>query len=227
MGIDQSLSRQVRQSDKPKRTVHPYVAIEHRVLDSPAYAALGFAARNLIDLMARQLTRDNNGHLQATFAWCKRYGFGSEHTLRDAIADLISHGFIFKTRSHGANGAWARYALTWLPIKKTDGLYLENFKPFAYRDWVPKAMSNGFSSRQKVQDQSGRKCSFTPKHPAESAGSGTAESAVYETCCHGSAEIQHSTTQRKPVAWMPAYLDRLAAHGLAGHQCFQIPDTLQ
>lgn len=207
MGIDHNEARRQRAADKSKRTVHPFVALEHRVMDSPAYADLGFAARNLIDLMARQLTRDNNGHLQATFSWCKRYGFGSEHTLRGAIADLVSHGFIFKTRSHGANGAWARYALTWLAIRKTDGLYLENFRPFAYRNWVPKDMPSGFSSRQKVQDQSGRKCSFTPQLPAESAGSGTAESADYESCCHGSADVSHLTQFDGRLADRPAGAD--------------------
>ncbi len=234
MGADQNEARRQRAVDKSKRTVHPYVAIQHRIIDSPAYADLGFAARNLIDLMARQLTRDNNGHLQATFTWCKRYGFGSEHTLRAAIADLVSHGFIFKTRSHGANGAWARYALTWLPINKSDGLYLENFTPFAYRNWNPSIMQNGFSSRQKVLEQSGRKCSFTPEHPAESAGSGTAESAVYETCCHVSADtsrvlqfVDHGIDRRAGASWMTPYLSRLSDRGLAGHQCFQVPETLQ
>lgn len=113
---------------------HPYAAIEHRVIDSPAYADLSFSARALLTLLTRQLTRDNNGHLHASFKWCKPYGFGSEHTLRKAIAELISHGFIYRTRSHGANGAWARYAVTWLPIKKRDGLFLAGFEPCAWRD---------------------------------------------------------------------------------------------
>jgi hypothetical protein len=200
MGVDQNEARRQRASDKPKRTVHPYVALEHRVIDSPAYAALGFAARNLLVLIARQLTRDNNGHLQATFAWCKRYGFGSEHTLRDAISDLVSHGFVFKTRSHGANGAWARYALTWIPIRKTDELYLENYRPFAYRDWFPIQMTNGKSSRLKVQEHSGRKCSFTPKLPAETAD--------YETCCHGSEVTLHLARAPQRTGWIPLRISR-------------------
>lgn len=86
---------------------HPYAAIEWRVIDSTAYADLTHSACRLLTLLARQLTRENNGHLQATFSWCKERGIGSEHTLRDAIADLIAHGFIYRTRSHGANRAWA------------------------------------------------------------------------------------------------------------------------
>ena len=162
---------------KPRTaTKHPYAAIEHRVIDSPAYAGLTFSARALLVLMGRQLTRDNNGHLQASFKWCHRYGFGSEHTLRTAISDLIAHGFIYRSRSHGANGAWARYAVTWLPITKREGLFLAGFVSCAWRDWQPK---NKKSSRQKVPDETGRKCSFTPINPAESAGSAPVKNAAY------------------------------------------------
>ena len=165
----------------------PYAAIEHRVIDSPAYADLTFSARSLLVLMARQLTKLNNGHLHASFAWCKKYGIGSEHTLRGAIADLISHGFIFRTRSHGANGAWARYAVSWLSISDKKDLFLSGFKPCAWRDWAPSSvMPNDKSTRQKVPDQPGRKCSFTAKSPAESAGSRGAKSADNELIPIGS-----------------------------------------
>jgi len=157
-------------------TKHPYAAIEHRVIDSPAYADLSHSACRLLTLLARQLTKDNNGHLQATFSWCKPRGIASEHTLRDAIADLIAHGFIYRTRSHGANKAWARYAVTWLSIKKSDGLFLAGFVSCAWRNWQPTKKSTG----QKVQEQSGRKRSFTIKNPAESAGTTPVESAGYE-----------------------------------------------
>lgn len=242
MGVDQHEASRQRANDKPKgKTRHPFVAIEHRVIDSEAYADLGFAARALLVLMARQLTKDNNGHLQATFSWCQRYGFGSEHTLRAAIADLIANGFIYRTRSHGANGAWARYALTWLPIVRREGLFLAALMPNAWRNWTPaKAMTNGKSSRQEVLEPSGIKCSFPPEFPAESAGKPTAESADYESCCHVDAVFRGAASEIKEAAttkaliqnptpspsrqtWMPAYLDQLAACGLVGHKCFQIP----
>lgn len=176
-------------------TKHPYAAIEHRVIDSPAYADLSHSACRLLTLLARQLTKDNNGNLQATFTWCKERGIGSEHTLRDAIADLITHGFIYRTRSHGANRAWARYAVTWLSVTKRDGLFLDGFVSCAWRSWEP---INKKSSRQKVQEQSGRKCSFNPENPAESAGTRPAESAVYEYVPIDGALTIH-TTQRESV----------------------------
>ncbi len=158
-------------------TRHPYAAIDHRVIDSPAYADLSFSASALLVLLARQLTKDNNGHLQASFSYCKKHGFGSEHTLKDAIASLIAHGFIYRTRSHGANKVYAKYAVTWLSITQKDGLFSAGFKVGAWRDWQPPDKK---SSPRKVQERSIRMCSFTPENPADSAGTIPAESADYE-----------------------------------------------
>jgi DNA-binding GntR family transcriptional regulator len=82
---------------------HPYAAIEHRVIDSPAFADLSHSSVRLMLIVVRQLTLTNNGQLQATWSYCKPSGFGSENTLRAAIAELISHGFIYRTRSRGPN----------------------------------------------------------------------------------------------------------------------------
>ena len=184
-------------------TKHPYAAIEHRVIDSPAYAALSFSARALLVLIARQLTKDNNGHLNAAFNYCKLHGFGSEHTLRAAIADLIAHGFICRTRSHGANGAWAHYAVTWLTITKKEGLFLTGFKPCAWRDWQPE---NKKSTRQKMPEQSGRKSSFTPEHPAENAGSRGAKNAAYELMpCRASFSAHRKAIAVKKNRRSPSY----------------------
>ena len=174
---------------------HPYAAIDHRVIDSLAYADLAHSACRLLILMARQLTKDNNGHLHASFKWCRRFGIRSEHTLRNAIAELIAHGFIYRTRSHGANGAWARYAVTWLPITRKEGLFLAGFVPFAWRNWQPDEKK---SSPQKMPDQSSRKCSFTPKNPAETAGIPPVKTAVYELMpCRG-GEIRISNKGKIP-----------------------------
>ena len=57
-------------------TKHPYAAIEHRVIDSPAYADLSFSARALLIQFARQLTApNNNGRLLAAHSYLERYRF--------------------------------------------------------------------------------------------------------------------------------------------------------
>ena len=177
MGADRTEANRRGQVPPKTTTKHPYAAIEHRVIDSPAFADMKPTAQVLLLLVVRQLTKDNNGHLQASFKYMQRFGIGSEHTLRDAIAELIAHGFIHRTRSHGANKAWAKYAVSWLPIKQRDGLFLDTFKPCAWHSWKPAEKK---SSPQKVQEQSGKNCSFTTDIPAETAGSRGAKTADYE-----------------------------------------------
>ncbi len=118
-------------------TKHPYAATEHRVIDAPAYADLTFSARALLVLITRQLTKDNNGRLQATFSYLRRFGFASDHTISRAIKQLIAHGMIYRTRSGGYQQGAALYAVTWKSITKREDLFLGGFKPYAWRDWLP------------------------------------------------------------------------------------------
>ena len=157
---------------------HPFIAIEHRIFDSAAFVTLKPNAKVALFALARQLRKDNNGHLQATASWLKRYGIGSEHTVKEAVAQLITHGLIYRTRSHGANGQWATYALTWLPISKKDGLFLAGFVSNAWRDWQP---SEKKSTPQKLQATSRNLCSFNHESPALSAGNQPAKCAGYES----------------------------------------------
>jgi hypothetical protein len=123
---------------KPTKTStkHPYAAIEHRVIDSPAYADLSYAASSLLVLITRQLTKDNNGHLQATFTYMKRFGF-SVNTLSRATKELISHGLICRTKSGGFHQGAAQFAVTWLSVTRKEGIFLAGFKSCAWRDWLP------------------------------------------------------------------------------------------
>lgn len=150
-----------------KRIKHPYAAIEHRVIDSEAYADLTYAARALLIQIARQLTKDNNGHLQATFSYMKRFGF-SENTLSRAISELIAHGIIFRTRSGGYQQGAAKYAVTWLPISKiTDGLFLHTFKPCAWRDWKPETKKSRPPNLRETNRKNGELTTLsTPKNVA-------------------------------------------------------------
>jgi len=137
MAIDRTEQFRRGQSVTKTTTKHPYAAIEHRVIDSPAFADLTFSARSLLVLIARQLTKDNNGRLQATFSYMRRFGFESDRTVSRAVAELIAHGMIYRTRSGGYQQGAALYAVTWLSIKQRDGLFLDGFMPCAWRDWKP------------------------------------------------------------------------------------------
>jgi hypothetical protein len=130
---------QALKADQRKRkSSHPYAAIDHRVIDSPAFQDLRHSSVRVLLIIARQLNQySNNGHLQATWSYCHPRGIGSETTLSDAIKDLISHGLIYRTHSWGSHKQWAKYAVTWLPIRNSVGLYLHGWRMDAWRDWIP------------------------------------------------------------------------------------------
>ena len=228
MATDRTEARR-GQSAAKTTTKHPYAAIEHRVIDSPAYAALTFSARSLLVVISRQLTKDNNGHLQATFGYVSRFGFGSEHTLVRVIAELITHGFIYRTRSGGYQQGAAQYAVTWLPIKNKQGLFLDGFKSCAWRDWKPDEKKSPPSKMQETHCKNG---TWTPAATAKSAASRGAKNADNELIpCRGvnSARSalsmtainqpgQQAAASSTYGAWITPYVSRLAERGLA-HAC--------
>lgn len=131
----------------PRKKSNPlgeaFAAIPHSVIDSPAFSDLNGQAVRLLLIIARQNNGNNNGLLQATFKYCKPRGIGSEHTLKNAIADLISHGLIVRTRSRGVNNGkniWAFYALTWLvpcteQLRRARNIHFDGFQIGAWKSW--------------------------------------------------------------------------------------------
>lgn len=120
-----------------------FAGIDHSVIDSAAFADLNGEAVRLLLILARQDNGKNNGHLQATLSYCQPRGIGSDKTLTKAIASLIAHGFIYRTRSHGIDARTqhrkpALYALTWLPLtSKRSELFCAGFMADAYLRWSP------------------------------------------------------------------------------------------
>lgn len=163
----------IKSGRRRKKPPHPYAAIEHRVIDSPAFCDLKHSSVRLLLILTRQLSpKGNNGHLQATWSYCRERGIGSEGTLRRAIGDLISHQLIHRTRSSGTHRQWARYAVTWLPITDSKDLYLHAWVHDAWKSWRPRKKStpakvtempyqNGGNQSQSPVEMHGR-------HPSKS-----------------------------------------------------------
>ena len=199
MATDRTESARRGQSLAKTTTKHPYAAIEHRVIDSAAYAALSFSARSLLVLITRQLTKDNNGHLQATFSYMKRFGFGSERTLVRVIAELVASGFIYRTRTGGYQQGAAQYAVTWLPVKNRQNLFMDGFKSCAWRDWKPDEKK---SPPAKMQDTHCKNGTWTHAAHAKNAVSRGAKSADNELIPCSAVNSEHSAARsrlRKPL----------------------------
>ena len=132
-----------------------YAAIDHAVIDSPAFSKLTGEAVRLLVIMSRQHNGSNNGRLQATHSYSKYRGIASNNTLAKAISSLIARGFVYRTRSHGIDCATGKnvpalYALTWLPLTKNKkGLFLSGFLPNAYESITIQQKSGGQKLHQE------------------------------------------------------------------------------
>lgn len=124
-----------------------FIALPWTVMDSPAYAELGYPARALLMELARQFVRDNNGRLLTSRAYMAKRGWKSAGVIQDAKNELIKAGFIYETvKGHRPNKAsW--YALTWRTLDRLPGYdpgAVEGFVRGAYRA-QPKPKNGAFS----------------------------------------------------------------------------------
>lgn len=183
----------MKRSDQRKKT-ELYAPIHHSVIDSPAFADLSAQAARLLLIVARQWTPATNGKLQATHAFARTRGINSNTTTSKAVRELLAHGFLYRTRSHGIDSATGKnrpalYAITWKPVKlnpKPADVSLSGFVLDAYKNWTPEKNSGA----QKVNTGHINKCTFSLKNrqqnpPLENALSAT-EGASTE-----SAETKH------------------------------------
>ncbi|MGY0619881.1 helix-turn-helix domain-containing protein [Lysobacter sp. A378] len=94
-----------------------FLPVPHAVLGHPTFHELsGNAAKLLLAILAAY-KGDNNGHLTATHSLMKRRGFNSKDSLARGLRELISSGYIIRTRVQYLRSA-ALYAVTWLPINQ-------------------------------------------------------------------------------------------------------------
>jgi hypothetical protein len=205
MGTDRAESARRGAAPRKTSTKHPYAATEWRVIDSPSYADLTFSARSLLVMMTRQLTKDNNGHLQATFSYMRRFGFDSERTLARCIAELIAHGFIARTRTGGYQQGASQYAVTWLSITRKEGLFLDSFKSCAWRDWQPDKKT----PPAKMQESTGKNGILPPSVHAKNAAITDAKNEDIELMpCTGS----NQGTKKQRIAYDSPILIRHQSH---------------
>lgn len=230
MGLDSAEVKRKRAERRREqdRSKHPIAAIEKRVIHSPAFAALAPSSVVVLLLLAANLAKDRNGHIQLSESDAAAHGI-ERKTLRRALKDLEDHGFIFKTKHGGkVQGHCHKWALTWLEIKHRNGLseaHLERFKPFAYARWEKK-MQAPFCPLDSAQN-----VPLTPiRNPKMSLTRGT--KTVHKTINtnrrsnphHFDPFLQQPLWHGAPD-WRTAELDRLAQLGLADRQCFALPPS--
>ena len=102
-----------------------YALLPASLVRSNAYMAASGRACALLSYVAQKYTGHNNGDLSVTYAELREeYGWHKQ-TVTTAIAYLIEHGFLIRTRKGRANGSsdgksiCSLYALGWIDISRS------------------------------------------------------------------------------------------------------------
>lgn len=225
MGVDQNEARRRHKADAPKlSSKHPIAAIEKRVIDSEAFAALPPSAVVVLLLLAKNLDKGKNGHVFLSQEDAERHGI-EKKTLYKQLKALSASGFIFPT-TRGGHGKCARYALTWLPLTKdTKGLHLEGFDPCAYLDHETELIA-WKKRRGKMSPRWGQKSPQPIKLGDKNPPRLGDKNPPVEFNTNTQLKRGSTTTTARSLRaddWMPGYLARLGAAGLTGQQCFVVP----
>lgn len=116
-----------------RRRTPPFVMLDHRILDSPAWVDLGGTAAKLLLLMARLYNGSNNGELfLAERAAAEAIGV-RRGAAAAAFDDLEAHGFIRATK-RGAFSVKVKLATSW---RLTFHPTMTAAATHDYRDWRP------------------------------------------------------------------------------------------
>jgi hypothetical protein len=94
------------------------------LLRHPNFVRLSAKACKLVLDLGRQYSGFNNGYLSAAFSILGPMGWGSDSTIREAVAECLHYGLIIKTRQGGRNRC-NLFALTWWRIHSREGKPLD------------------------------------------------------------------------------------------------------
>lgn len=216
---------------KPQEAVSgSYTPLPHALLDSAAFLGASDRAKALLLELIRQHTGKNNGQLHLATDWLRRRGWCSHDAIQKGKAELQERGLITKTRTGGLRMGPDRFALTWLPVSNFAGLDIKSFQPGGWRflDPLPTVKKRG--------DHPATRDRLVPAHgtetPAPVPPHGTVKGNFKASPVppHGNNECYQLPSSGKGAAraargvWIAAELARLSALGLAGRQCFAIPE---
>lgn len=121
-----SYTQRGREREKTKKSLKErigddsFVAIPSNFLRSEALSNLSGSASKLLWDLVRQLGKNNNGDLQASWQVLKDRGWKSKATLNRALTELRKAGIITQTRQGGRNRC-SLYALTFVAIDECKG----------------------------------------------------------------------------------------------------------
>ncbi|SHO59080.1 hypothetical protein [Vibrio quintilis] len=118
---------------RKRRNQGRFAGIPLSVMESDLYVQLNNLAKILLYELCGQYNGGNNGYLSLTRNQLKERGINSPEATKKAIENLISAGFITRTRQGGAakgKAICSLYAINWQPIDEKRDKPLENYFTF-------------------------------------------------------------------------------------------------
>ena len=138
------MTRRTYSRTKGRGKTPPFVGLPLEMLDSVAFRTLKPHAVKLLVAISRGFYGTNNGSLAMPFEVARGWGFSNERTYTAALAQLVDHGFLERTRSAVRRGRpmAARWAITWRPIDEPVGDHQHYATPTErpsndWREWAP------------------------------------------------------------------------------------------
>jgi hypothetical protein len=221
---------------QPKKRIDPYVLIGSELLVTEAYKALSYSARAMLVELIYFYTGSNNGRIWIAPDALKERGF-SKNTATKALRELCSIGFIYMTRRGGSKlGLCSWYALTWLSLDKSDGMYLDGFTSKKFLKYITEEKNrrseigigspkNWDNAKLKALSGNTKNTKANPCDPKNCDDSiPNTRSYLHVAMYRDKSNEQVSEIHRSP--WIAQDQSRLQKIGLAGCECYQAPTKI-
>lgn len=200
-----------------------FVQVKTVVMLSDAWRDCDYSARcAFLELSARlqwvagQSEPVNNGRLWLSRSEWERAGF-SPATVTRALNQLVKTGLVYRAKTGGIGRGCSEYALTcYAPVKDTSGLFFQGFRKDAWSKYAAQPADSKKTRVSKVNRRRFKNDDLPPERGDKEIKSEQAPAikSVHqepESTIYGYPSTQYG-------AWIPGYIARLTARGLA-HAC--------
>ena len=110
-----------RRRQKGRATNVRFVKLPHEILNHAKFTQLSHRAIHLLIDLMMQFNGTNNGDFQATLTFMRKRGWNSNDQISKACKELLTTGWIVKTRQGHMPKVCNLYAVTFHPIDECRG----------------------------------------------------------------------------------------------------------
>lgn len=96
----------------------PRLVIPRNLFWHENYRRMSYSARALLWEVASDYSGGNNGYLSAEWRKMKELGWGSDNTVREALAELVHYGWLVQTQIGGRDHKPNLYGITWRKLNR-------------------------------------------------------------------------------------------------------------